>query len=666
MSIEGAPGGIQLAPLPPPPSDPLPTTPEASTTDPIPDTTAPLAPVITFPTASSFSTTTIIFSGTGEASSTLLVSWNEGPLSVVKVFPVSRRVPSIGIEGEDGSWSVSLLLPEGTTVVVFALRDDAGNLSESMAFTAAITLPTPLPIVRTALPGDILFSEISALPGREYVELYNQSDASIDLSGTDLLIPDVFHSIPLVGTVPPHGYWLISRAVIPGVVTDQVIDVPSWDDLGQSDLRLSNFLTIIDELPYCADWCGQVGPGFVIERFSFSLPTADYAKNWSMPIDHLTDSPGFGFGTPRMQNTLRYLLTLGSTLSESMTTSGATYLINNALTVEQGVTLTLSAGTTVEYVHGAQLIVAGGLVAEGTSIDPVILRGYSSDDPSLRGSVGLFVSGTITLTETDILNANSVVLAGASSAFDHVTMTQMSNGISVNEGSMRSNDLTLQDIDGPALLLSDTDATLSSTTITGAGWSGASSVVQVSGGSVEISDLSLAQCGPTVSNGISLYAASTTIDDLSLSECGTTVGIYISGYSKATITDATISSELGIGVMATGGADLVIASTTLSESAVGLHSNTAEVSGEGLTIVNNFSGVVDGGQSLLSIHQSTISGNNNGVTSAGPSSVVDMSNNYWGSPTGPTLPGQLPDTNGDAVSTGVVTDPYLTADPTLP
>ena len=667
MSTEGAPGGVQLPPVSTTLPEATSTIPLASTTPPvIPDTLPPQAPVILSPTSTVLDTTPVLFSGTGEASTSLLVSWNEGPLSIVKVFSVLRPIPSSGDEGEEGAWSASLELPEGTTVVVFVLRDDAGNLSSQVTLTLDVVPPAPLPVTRALSSGDVVINEVSAFPGRQYVELVNRSDATIDLSGAALVLPDVFNALLLFGMIPPEGHFLIAAEDIPGVTEDLVIPSPSWSNLGVADLSLVDLSgTFIDTLPYCADWCGKAGSMQVIERFSTSLPTADYAKNWSAPIDYLTDTPGSGFGTPREQNTLRYLFTLGTSLSESLAPSSATYLINNTLTVESGATLTLSAGTIVEFVGDARLVVLGGLSAGGTAADPVVLRGYASDDSTLAGTVDLLVSGELALLETDLSRGDSVVLSDASTTLAHVSVSQFTNGLLVSGGTVTSTDLAMIDIDGVALMLLDTAASFSSTTITRAGWTGASSIVHVSGGETEISDLTIRVCQPTLSAGIALYDASTTIDGLSINDCGA-VGLYAAEGTFATITDATIREPLGVGVVATGGATLSIASTTLEGSMIGLDANTAEVTGEGLSITGNMYGVSDGGQASITIHQSTISGNDTGVSAQSAASVIDMSENYWGSPNGPTLPGQPAGTNGDSVGSNVLVSPYLTADPTLP
>ena len=205
--------------------------------------------------------------------------------------------------------------------------------------------------------------------------------------------------------------------------------------------------------------------------------------------------------------------------------------------------------------------------------------------------------------------------------------------------------------------------TLASTTVTHVR---ANEAVKILGGSLSASELTIRDVFP--GHGLVLDYASVTIDKLSI-DSAWSGGIHMY-LSNATITDAVIHKS-STAVIVNGSSTLVIASSTISGNSSGfaVYGN-GKVEGEGLVISGCLFGVSAGKDAIVEIHDSVIAGNSEGVynpvTPSFGTNSVDVTNNYWGSPTGPTLPGQPAHTNGDSITANVDATPFLTSDPTIP
>ncbi len=84
--------------------------------------------------------------------------------------------------------------------------------------------------LRPAAPGDIVISEVAwggtaASTSDEWIELYNTTAGAIDLTGWTLQAQDGTPAIPLVGTIPAYGYFLLERSddnTISDIPADQI------------------------------------------------------------------------------------------------------------------------------------------------------------------------------------------------------------------------------------------------------------------------------------------------------------------------------------------------------------------------------------------------------------------------------------------------------------
>ena len=99
------------------------------------DTTAPSAPAVSSPESSVTQTTTsLVFSGTAEASSTISTDFSNATTSA----------------NGAGAWTLSLTLPQGATAIVFYATDAAGN--RSVAATKSVTVDSQAPELAFSAP----------------------------------------------------------------------------------------------------------------------------------------------------------------------------------------------------------------------------------------------------------------------------------------------------------------------------------------------------------------------------------------------------------------------------------------------------------------------------------------------------------------------------------
>ncbi|MDY7077655.1 MAG: lamin tail domain-containing protein, partial [Chloroflexota bacterium] len=161
---------------------------------------------------------------------------------------------------------------------------------------------------------DVVISEVAwmgtaASAYDEWIELYNPTDQSVDLTGWTLTSSDGTPTINLTGTIHAHGYYLLERTD-----NDTVSDIPA-DQTYTGDMLLGGeVLTLTDDLSNVIDtanfenggaWpAGSNNPDYTMERIDPTAPDTD--ANWHTN-DGVTrnglDADGNPInGTPKAQN----------------------------------------------------------------------------------------------------------------------------------------------------------------------------------------------------------------------------------------------------------------------------------------------------------------------------------------------------------------------------
>lgn len=619
-----------LPPIDPPAEDPAPeiatsTDPEAdATSTPVLDTTAPDAPVILLPSeGETLAQTTFLLTGTAEASSTLLIAWNEGDHATI----LSLRVPDTGL------WEAELELPEGETEVRVAARDDAGNLSSDTIRTIRIALPPPAPAPRIAAPGDLVFNEL-LFPCRsdEAIELANMTNDTLILDGVRLTSSDPSIDVTLFGSIPPRGFHTIAISLegTPGLSdigsSTQVFRAgplaPVSPDPFTYTLSGSSGEPLDTAVSHRAFWC-VAAPGKSVEKIRSSDPSHDTAS-WSQEYPFIRNgiaSDGSPiFTTFGKRNSRSYIMPAVNADTE-LEAEGGPYIVWNASkVVPAGVTLTLGPGVHVYFFaqdpasipnfYRPELLIDGTLRVLGTPDAPV--RFASFEDPSAREDFDLAElaaprsygdiifrpgsEGEIAYTEFSHLGVNALTLDSASGTLAHVRLEASRSGVRADNGStLEATDILLRDLGTFAVALEGRSrAVFASTTL---------------------EDISNA--------GFSAVEGSTLILDRVDAEDVGGSAIRADGGSLVSVSSSTLSSERGSGVFLFG-ATLEIASSTLAGSlaGAGILAIQSDVSVDSSTIMDNLVGIEAHASDVL-IASSTVSGNGTNIVNDASTIVVE-------------------------------------------
>ncbi|MBI5005353.1 MAG: lamin tail domain-containing protein, partial [Candidatus Lloydbacteria bacterium] len=356
------------------------------------DSIAPQAPAPAIAECAS----SLASSGCLVVATTLSISWASSEAADFNYFIVNNN------------GAVSTTTATSTTAAVanniaysFALAaiDKSGNASATTTMTAEINT-SPVVINEVAWGGT------NASAADEWVELYNKTASTVNLSGFTLYAADGAPYIPLSGSIPAGGYYLIERKntgetdeATQSPVKDITADL--WTSFGSGlsndgeNLILARkgmgATTTIDEIPYCFNWCvkGLGSPMYLsMERFDTNVAGTDW-NNWASTLGRYilngkdkNDMPISG--TPKAKNSISYTIAANGAVSSNTTLHKASspYLISQyGLTVMNGATLTIEPGVVVKIIgaNWTPVTINGTLIAEGTTDEPVVFTAFADD-----------------------------------------------------------------------------------------------------------------------------------------------------------------------------------------------------------------------------------------------------------------------------------------------
>lgn len=144
----------------------------------------------------------------------------------------------------------------------------------------------------------------------EWIELYNNTDAAIDLTGWTLKAIDGTPEITLSGTIPAKGYFLLERTsdeTLPGILADQIYTGALGNSGEKLELRDSSN-NLIDVVDCTSAWfAGNNITKATMERIDPKLSGSD-PTNWAnnnLIIKNGKDANGDPInGTPKVQNSV--------------------------------------------------------------------------------------------------------------------------------------------------------------------------------------------------------------------------------------------------------------------------------------------------------------------------------------------------------------------------
>jgi phosphatidylserine/phosphatidylglycerophosphate/cardiolipin synthase-like enzyme len=145
------------------------------------------------------------------------------------------------------------------------------------------------PVSATDQPAalEVVISEIAWMgttnsPNDEWVELFNNSDSEISLSGWSLTAADGTPSVQLMGLIPAGGYFLLERTdddSVPGVPADQIY-TGTLSDAGEDLFLHDADSNVMDRINATSGWfAGHLKGRVPMERVS-SLADGSQERNW--------------------------------------------------------------------------------------------------------------------------------------------------------------------------------------------------------------------------------------------------------------------------------------------------------------------------------------------------------------------------------------------------
>lgn len=360
--------------------------------------------------------------------------------------------PTLSWVAEDGSvvsingtitTNTSASLSANTTLVA---TDTSGNTATKTI--EIITHVAPVIISEVGYPLDAPHDTT-----RQYVELYNPTDATLDLSELSLESsrtegdpPLPLFSLPLIGTIQPRSYFLITNDYDIADTTEDMTTV--WTQALSNTSSLSHQLilrqgtTTLDSFelscPTLSTTCHPTGHPFALERSTRQGNAIDYAYSLEQNNSQFVFTSGSVrfVGSPGRRNTADYVI---ATLSDTLSTLYSPYY-SSALDVPMGATATIDAGVTLTMRGGGSINVSGTLIINGTTLEPVIIANADRWSGITVSSGASLTASHAQLGNAGIGNAGSDNAAiknrGGTVSLTDVAMTDVQpNGFFQDEGT---------------------------------------------------------------------------------------------------------------------------------------------------------------------------------------------------------------------------------------
>ena len=318
------------------------------------------------------------------------------------------------------------------------------------------------------------------------------------------------------------------------------------------------------------------------------------------------------FGSAQTSTPVNGIITQDTTLTKA----NSPYTLTGPVAVNQGVTLTIEAGTTVNLNY-YYIQVNGTLIAKGTSVDRIQFNGGSSQGITFTSVSNKWSEQAGSGCIIQYATIKFPLLASDGSVkIDHCTVSALTVG--------GSSVITNNNLEGGACILGST--TLSNNTISGTASAGPSAPTPIV---IATSDTTLSEF-PTIAGniingrdpyeggeiGISCYRYA-KITNNTIANCEEGVRIFSSQTSGYPIIEknAVFGNQMGIVILASQ--DAPVRDQPLIDSNL-ITSNTVGISVER-----------DGGISTPTIQNNNIYSNNLNL-GWGPSNNIDVTNNWWG------------------------------------
>jgi pimeloyl-ACP methyl ester carboxylesterase len=367
----------------------------------------------------------------------------------------------------------------------------------------------------------------------------------------------------------------------------------------------------------------------------------------------------------------------GETISGDVhfTKAESPYVISGWLTVPLGSSLTIDKGAILKFYPKARIKSYGAFNAIGTASEPIIFASiYDSHGIDVLDDCGYFIEDSVIDSEPLCTNTN-IYDAFLPSSYEwgpididtrvpslmenievyniNLAITAWNNNLTIRNAKVRNGTSAFLAFNGSNLSVSNAD--LKDVRSDG--------ILAFNSSKLSISSTTIA--GMKINDAIAVYGSSLAADKLALKDNNDgAIGIY---GSSAHIRDSEIVGNKEYGLeLYTDNRTKTKSTTTLERVKVsGFDYGIGAYSGALRLVDTDISGNKNGidayYMSTTSAENSTIKGNNLGVSSFG--TKINLENVWWGDATGPYNQSSNPAGKGNAVSENVDFEPWLAALP---
>ncbi|MDO8663909.1 MAG: lamin tail domain-containing protein [Candidatus Wildermuthbacteria bacterium] len=284
-------------------------------------------------------------------------------------------------------------------LVSLQVVDNSG--ATSSAATTSVSVSQPETSTLAVVINEIAWMGTSATnSSKEWIELYNNSSSTIDLSGWTLKAAGGTPSTTFSGangttTIPAGGYFLLERTngSTTNIAEDYIFTGALSNDGEKLELRDASS-ALIDLVDFASGWpAGASSPNYIsMERINSivgSDPT-NWASNNLITRNGLDVSGNKINGTPRARNSVQKVKTeitssifyqLFEEFSEiTLTFPGSPYLIQETLTVPLAKNLKIEPGVVLKFATLKGLEIKGKLEALGSSEKKIVFTSFRDDE----------------------------------------------------------------------------------------------------------------------------------------------------------------------------------------------------------------------------------------------------------------------------------------------
>lgn len=338
---------------------------------------------------------------------------------------------------------------------------------------------------------------------------------------------------------------------------------------------------------------------------------------------------------------------------------------------EPGATLTIEAGTEVQFDDDAEINIFGNLIVNGTEAEPVtftsgtassknnwqvlVFDSTNSNIANLKASnaeYGLLIFDSSIAVSNSEFNDASLLMDGTTASFINLNLTN-SPVLSFNT-NLNLNTVSAKSVSGGYALISDSGTlNIENLSITDS-----SSGINISNSN----NANLNNVNVISPNGPALNIYGSTVSVINSSfKLGNSIGIGISESPFVELHNTSVLDFSAPG-LAIDNSDVVLTNSSSSNNLIGIATAESNVQVERSKFEDNsVFGVDHSGDGTVTIKQSVI--NNNGIAgvSGNGNLEVDARNNYWGHPSGPTIDPMNPNTEvkGDGILGQVLYEPWI-------